>query len=208
MSTQTQNIFNISRAAKRIAMGAAFATAMTTSALAQEVYNIDPTHTDVRFAWNHNGLSIQSGDFDTVSGTLNLNRDDLSASTISVTIDINSISTGVPALDDHLKASDFFDAANFAEATFESTEIVLTGEQTADITGNLTIRDVTLPITLNTTLTFDGEHPLASVFAEYAGNWVAFAATGTIANPGDYGIGNFPVGAIEISIASELQIQK
>ena len=123
---------------------------LTTLACAQEVYRTDPTHTEVRFGWNHSGMSNQTGEFHRVDGVLKLNREDLAASHVSVTIGIDSIATGVPALDDGLKEAGFFDAANFPEASFESTQISVTGEQTADITGNLTFRDVTLPITLNT----------------------------------------------------------
>ncbi|WP_052265118.1 YceI family protein [Ruegeria sp. ANG-R] len=175
---------------------------------AQEVYKADPTHTELRFGWNHSGMSNQSGEFHKVDGTLVLDRDDLTASTISVKIDINSVSTGVPMLDEHLKEPDFFDAASLPEATFESTQITLTGEKTAEVTGDLTIRDVTLPITLSTTLTFDDEHPQGGVFAEYAGHWVAFSATGTIEYPKAFGVGPFPVGEMELVINTELQIQE
>ncbi|MEM7446098.1 MAG: YceI family protein, partial [Pseudomonadota bacterium] len=70
-------------------------------ALAGTIYNTDPGHTEVRFGWNHAGVSMQHGEFTGIEGTLDFDPENVEASTLSVVIDPASISTGVEALDGH-----------------------------------------------------------------------------------------------------------
>ena len=77
------------------------------SPLAAQVFKTDQGHTEVRFGWSHAGVSMQHGEFTKVDGTLDLNVDDVAASTLNVVIDAASVSSGFGPLDDHLKTADF-----------------------------------------------------------------------------------------------------
>ena len=85
--------------------------------------------------------------------------------------------TGVEALDRHLKSKDFLEVETYPEITFQSTSISKTGDNSFDVTGDLTIHGVTNSVTLKTDLTFQGSHPLGKFFDAYKGAWVAFRAT-------------------------------
>ncbi len=176
----------------------------TASAYAEETYYTDQGHTEVKFGWNHAGVSMQSGEFTTANGKLVLDPDNVEKSSINVTIDANSLSTGFGPLDDHLKSKDFLEVSTYPEITFVSTSITKTGDMTADVAGDLSIHGVTLPVTLKTTLTHRGDHPLGGVFDYYKGKWVAFSATTEIDHQA-FEVGNFSTGPISISIVTEMK---
>lgn len=110
-------------------------------------YTLDTGHTQVLFTVNHMGFSEYTGQFTQPTGSMTLDPKNPSATKLSVTFPIDKVSTTVPALDAHLKRSDFFDAEKFPTATFESTGVAVSGT-TATITGNLTLKGVTKPVTL------------------------------------------------------------
>ena len=178
--------------------------AFTPAALAAETYYTDQGHTEVFFEWNHAGVSLQAGEFTTAKGVLNLDPDNVENSSVSVTIDANSVSTGFKPLDDHLKTADFLSVEKFPEITFKSTSVKRTGEDTADVTGDLTIHGVTKPVTLNTKLTHRGDHPVAKFLDYYRGQWVAFSATTEIDHQA-FGVGSFSTGPISITIRTEMK---
>ena len=173
-------------------------------AMAAETYYTDQGHTEVRFGWSHAGVSMQTGEFTTASGKLVLDPENVEQSSISVTIDAASVSTGFEALDAHLKSADFLEVETYPEITFESTSVERTGDMTAKVTGDLTIHGVTEPVTLETTLTHRGEHPVAAVLEYYKGQWVAFSATTEIDHQA-FDVGGFSTGPISISIVSEMK---
>ena len=174
-------------------------------AVAAETYYTDQGHTEVRLEWNHAGVSTQAAEFTTVNGKLELDPDNVEQSTLNVTVDASSISTGFGPLDDHLKSADFLEVATYPEITFNSTGVKQTGETTADVTGDLTIHGVTKPVTLKTTLTHRGEHPVGQFLDYYKGDWVAFSATAEIDHVAfEVGTG-FPTGPITISIITEMK---
>ncbi|MEM7123593.1 MAG: YceI family protein [Pseudomonadota bacterium] len=174
------------------------------SALAEQTYEADPGHTEVRFGWSHVGVSNQHGEFTTVDATVVLDPDDVEASSVSVTIDASSVSTGVTDLDDHLRSGDFLGVDTYPEITFESTKITQTSENTADVEGNLTIHGVTKPVTLTTTLTHLGAHPLGEFMDYYGGEWIAFSAVTEIDHM-EFGVGEFSTGPISIWIDTEMK---
>lgn len=147
-------------------------------------YTLDPTHTDVLVQWSHFGFSKPSAHFGITEGKLVYDADDVSKSTVEVTIPVTAIDTFVPKLDEHLKSADFFDAAKFPNATFKSTEVKAAGTNELDVTGNLTVKDQTKPVTLHVTLNGAGEHPMLKKQA------IGFSATGTIKRT-DFGVGNY-----------------
>lgn len=180
-----------------------FVTALAAPVSAQ-TFKTDPGHTEIRFGWSHAGVSRQHGEFTKLEGTLDLNAENIEASKLDVTIDASSVSTGVGPLDDHLKTADFLEVEKYPDITFVSTSIKKTGDTTADIVGDLTIQDVTLPVTLKTTLTHQGAHPLGANIDYYKGEWIAFNAKTEIDHMA-FGVGPFSTGPIAIEIDTEMK---
>ncbi|WP_174279587.1 YceI family protein [Sphingomonas bacterium] len=119
-------------------------------------YHVDTGHTQVLFTVNHMGFTEYTGQFTQPTGTLTLDPKNPAASQVSITFPIDKVSTTVAALDTHLKTPDFFDAAKYPTGTFTSTRIVANGT-TATITGNLTLKGVTRPVTLAATFVGAGQ---------------------------------------------------
>ncbi len=109
---------------------------------------IDPTHSEVQFKVKHLMVSTVTGLFTHYEGTLTMNGDDFEDATIAFSADVASITTGNEQRDGHLKSADFFDAENFPKLTFTSTSMKKTGDDSYELTGDLTIRGVTKPVTL------------------------------------------------------------
>jgi polyisoprenoid-binding protein YceI len=140
------------------------------------------------------GFSNITGRFDTVQGDFLFDPADPTKSSVSITIPISSMSTGVAKLDEHLQKPDFFDAATFPTATFKSTGVTAAGEGQLKVAGDLTIHGVTRPVVLDVTINKIGEHPMAKVPA------AGFDATTTILRS-DYGVGGYvPVVGDEVRI--------
>jgi len=125
--------------------------ATLTSRAAVETYNIDPVHSTVGFKIRH-FVSNVSGNFTKLSGKIVVDRDNLEKSSVTADIDIASVTTSNDARDKHLKSDAFFDAAKYPTARFISIAWKKTGENTFDITGDLTIRGVTKSVVLHTEL--------------------------------------------------------
>jgi polyisoprenoid-binding protein YceI len=112
-------------------------------------YQIDTAHTHAQFKVRHLMISNVKGEFTQVTGTVEFDEADPTASSINVTVDVNSISTRDPQRDGHLKSADFFDAAKFPTITFVSTGVVKSGGDSFEVVGNLTIHGVTQTVDLN-----------------------------------------------------------
>ena len=127
----------------------AFLAVSTTSLLAErEVFVIDPVHSGVEFRVGHFFNQVP-GRFNSFSGELHLDRSNLSNSVAQATIEVASIDTNNSDRDAHLRTDDFFDAENYPEITFLSTQWENTGNDTFKITGDLTIRGVTKEVVLD-----------------------------------------------------------
>jgi polyisoprenoid-binding protein YceI len=144
-------------------------------------YTLDPGHTQVIFAIKHMGISTFYGRFGKISGTLDFDQANPQASTLNVQIDMTAIDTHVPELDSSLPKT-VFQADKFPTATFVSTAIAKTGDNTGTVTGNLTLAGVTKPITLN--VTFNGGRGTGQPMQPYR---IGFDATGTIKRS-DFGL--------------------
>ncbi len=142
------------------AVPALFAMTMTVSA-EPAAYTFDPMHTEVRFCWNHLGISRQCAHFLKYDGQLLYDEANPEKSTLNVTFKVDSIETLVPIFNEHMKGDKLFDAATFPEATFKSTKFERTGEKTGKVTGDLTVHGVTKPVTLDVTLNFAGIQPMS-----------------------------------------------
>lgn len=110
-------------------------------------YAIDPSHTMVTFEAKHFGVSTNRGRFDKKEGTITI---DPAAKTgkVEVTIDMNSINTGVPPFDKHLKSADFFNAEQFPTAKFVGDKFEFEGTKIKSVSGQLTMLGKTAPVTL------------------------------------------------------------
>jgi polyisoprenoid-binding protein YceI len=131
-------------------MTSTFATATAIPATtATSIWNIDPAHSAAEFKVRHMMISFVKGKFSGLSGVLKLDETDYTHSTVEVSIPAASVSTVDDKLDAHLKNEDFFDVEKFPTLTFKSTGIRSTGGQDYEVTGDLTIRGVTNPVTLS-----------------------------------------------------------
>jgi len=139
-----------------LTLAALVAGLSSSASAAVETYKIDSTHSTVQFSLRHL-VSKFTGSFSTVAGTIVVDRDNLEKSVAEATIDIGSINTADEKRNNHLKAPDFFDFAKFPTMTFKSTAWKKTGEDTYDVTGNLTIKDVTKPVVLKVKVLGFGE---------------------------------------------------
>jgi len=115
-------------------------------------YTTDPGHRYISFSYLHQGLSRPVLRWRNWEGVLNWNAENMEASSVRVTIDVNAIDSGVDEYDDHLRSDDFFDAANHGEITFVSTALSRVSEYAGTMTGDLTIKGTTKPVTLDVKL--------------------------------------------------------
>lgn len=113
----------------------------------QETYTIDPQHTFPSFEINHFGYSLQRGRFDKTTGTITVDPAARKGS-VNVVIDAGSVNTGVPKLEEHLRAEDFFNVAKHPTITFRSTGMTFEGDKVKSVAGDLTMVGVTRPVTL------------------------------------------------------------
>ena len=140
-------------------------------------HTIDATHSNVEFAVKHLMISTVKGRFADVSGTVNVPAS--GEPTVDVTIKAASIDTRVDARDTHLKSADFFDVEEYPILRFVSTRATRTADGYA-LEGNLTIKDVTRPVTLRVTEEGTGIDP-------WGNSKSAFSATGRI-NRSEFGL--------------------
>jgi polyisoprenoid-binding protein YceI len=121
----------------------------SSSVFAAEKYAIDAAHSGVVFGWNHFGFSNPTARFDKIEGSVLLDKADLTKSSISVTLPLEGLDTGVAKLDEELKGPEFLDAAKYPTITFNSTRVERTGENGLKITGDLTVHGITRPVTFD-----------------------------------------------------------
>ncbi|MEU6945914.1 YceI family protein [Streptomyces sp. NPDC046316] len=117
-------------------------------------YAIDPAHSSIGFTVRHAMVTNVRGSFAEHEGTLRLDGSDPGASAASIDVRIASIDTGIGDRDNHLRSGDFFDAEQFPLMTFRSTEAEQLGGDKYRVTGDLTIKDVTKPLSID--LEFNG----------------------------------------------------
>jgi polyisoprenoid-binding protein YceI len=140
-------------------------------------YAIDPGHSGVAFTGRHLMISKVRGKFAVTGGTL-IVADDLELSSVDATIDAASVESGDPKRDEHLRSADFFDVEEYPTITFRSTGVEDHGKGEFTLSGDLTVRGVTRPVTLR------GEH-LGSAQTPWNTTVVGFAAE-TVVNRKDW----------------------
>ncbi len=117
-------------------------------------WQIDTAHTQIQFTVRHLMISKVRGWFEKFSGTVDLDENNLENTSVDVVIDAASINTREPQRDAHLRSADFLDVEHHPYLTFKSTRVERTGETTARLYGDLTIRGITRPVVLD--VTFNG----------------------------------------------------
>jgi polyisoprenoid-binding protein YceI len=143
-------------------------------------YNLDPSHSQLLFSIVHLGLTDYYGRFDRLSGTLKFDPKSPEKSSVAVTIDTSSVDTPSGGINDELKGT-VFGIRAFPTATFKSISVTRTGADTGRIDGNLTIKGVTKPVTLDVVFSGGEEDPLNGFYA------LGFKATATIKRT-DFGL--------------------
>jgi len=163
----------------RTALFLALTLGSTGTAYAAE-WEVDTTNSTAGFGVRHMMVATVRGQFDKVTGTVNIDDKDLTKSTIDVAIDAASISTNDGKRDEHLRSADFFDTAKFPKITFKSKKIEKAGSK-LKATGDLTMHGVTKPVTLE----FDP--PTAPVKSPWGQTVRGVSATGKL-NRKDWGL--------------------
>ncbi len=174
--------------------GAAFA--------APEKYTLDSSHSQVIFSYDHLGFSTTYNMFSGFDGEIMFDEEDPAASSVTVSMPVMSLFTGWEERFEHFMRDDFFGATEDDMITFTSTDIEVTGDDTALITGDLTINDTTRSVTLDATLNKAATHPMAGK------PWMGFDATTTLLRS-DYGLGRFAPNVsdeLDVMISIEAQL--
>lgn len=118
------------------------------SSLAGDTFKLDPVHSSLLFKVKHLGVSYSYGRFNSPEGQIVWDSADPTKSTINVSVKTAAIDTDNAKRDEHLKSPDFFDAKQFPTLSFKSTSVKPSGENKYEVTGDLTVRGVTKPITV------------------------------------------------------------
>jgi len=169
---------------------------------AAEKYTLDASHSQIVFSYNHLGFSTTYGMFSGFEGEIMFDQDAPEKSTVSVSMPTKSMFTGWEARDGHFMSADFFGATDEDLISFTSTGIEVTGDNTAKITGDLTMNDVTKSVVLDAVLNKSDTHPMAQKA------WAGFDATTTLIRS-DFGVGNFaPFVSDEVKVMISIEAQK
>jgi polyisoprenoid-binding protein YceI len=167
-------------------------------------WTVDPAHSEVSFSVKHMKISKVRGKFEKFEATI-VTAENPKDSTIEAVIDVASVNTGQEARDNHLRTSDFFLVEEHPQLTFRSTSINLDGDDDFTVDGDLTLRGVTLPVTLK------GE--FGGIVTDGYGQLKAGATASTTINRHDFGVswnaaleaGGFTLGD-DVTINLDLQV--
>lgn len=165
-------------------------------AIASGTYSLDPQHGYVTFTYSHLGLSNPQISFKTVDANIALDAENPAASSVNVTIAADSIDSDVPIFNQHLNSDNWFDTAKHPEITFVSTSLTQDAEDAnkGTLIGDLTVKGVTKPVTLDVTLLGAMEHPLSKK------DTLGINATGTVLRS------EFDLGAYAPAVSDEIAI--
>ena len=169
----------------------------TATAVSTGTWTIDPSHTEIGFSVRHLVSKVR-GKFEAFEGAI-VTPEDLTASTVNVTVDLNSINTGTADRDNHLRSADFFEVETHPKMTFVSTGIVQKSDTDFVVTGDLTIKGVTKPVELATEFLGEGGDP-------WGGTRVGIEATAEISRK-EFGIDfNIPLEGGKVMVGDKISI--
>jgi polyisoprenoid-binding protein YceI len=193
---------------RKTLLAAALSGILTIPAAATSTWQIDPAHTAAGFAVKHLMISTVRGQFKGITGTVTWDDQDVSKSSVDVTIDANTVDTSEPMRDKDLKSEKFFDVAKYPTITFKSKKVEAVSAGKVKITGDLTIHGVTKEAVL------DVEGPTPPVKDPWGNTRVAASAS-TKVNRQDYGVkwnANMDGGGVvvgdDVNITIDLEMTK
>lgn len=131
----------------------------------QTTWTIDPGHTTIGFSAKHMMVTTVRGQFNSVTGTIVADESNHANSSIEVDINAASIDTRNEQRDGHLRSADFLDVENYPKITFKSHGIDVLAEDHLKVTGDLTVRGVTHPVTLDAEINGRGKSPFGTEVA-------------------------------------------
>jgi polyisoprenoid-binding protein YceI len=165
-------------------------------------YELDANHGFLSFSYSHLGLSFPKLRFTRFDADLDLNNTAIQDSKIEVNIDASSLDTALPDLDKELKGDKFFDVSNYPHITFNTTLYEETSASTGKLTGNLTVKDITKPVTLDVKINAANESLMIRK------DMIGFTATGTFSRS-DFGMSMMtPMIGDEISVLIQTEFIK
>jgi polyisoprenoid-binding protein YceI len=132
-------------------------------------YSVDPSHSRIGFVARHAMVTKVRGAFNEFDATAVIDADDLTRSSVRVTIKSDSIDTRNEQRDGHLRSNDFLDIENNPEITFVSTEVVPVGSDVVRVTGDLTIKGTTRPVTVDFTYEGSAVDPFGNLRVGFEG---------------------------------------
>lgn len=156
--------------------------APTASRITAGTYQVDPAHTQVTWQVNHLGFSLLEGQFGASTGSITIDPKQPAATKVDVTFQVDQLTATSSGFVNHLKSPDFFNVAEFPTARFVSTAVTPKGANAATMTGNLTIKGVTKPVTLDVSFIGAGNNPMSKKLN------FGFTGRGTIKRS-DFGLG-------------------
>ena len=167
-----------------------------------EAWTLDPSHSQILFTYNHLGYSTGHGMFSGFEGDIMFDQEDPANSTVEVSFPVRSMMTGWQQRFEHFMSDDFFGAGEDDMVTFTSTSIEVTGEDTAKITGDLSMNGVTKEVVLDAKLNQVADHPMENK------PWAGFDATTTVLRS-DYNVGAFaPYVSDEVEVTISVEAMK
>lgn len=168
------------------------------SVCAADYYALDPNHTNITWSANHYGFSNVSGKFTQATGYIIIDEAQPNLSSVDVTINTSSISTGLPKFDETLKGANFFNSAKYPEAHFTSKSMILRGRN-ASVVGDFTLLGITKEITLEVRLNKIGLN-------SYTQNRTAGFSASTTIKRSDFGM-NFGIPGISDNVRINIEVE-
>jgi polyisoprenoid-binding protein YceI len=135
-----------------------------------ETYQVDPVHSSVVFRVKHMNTSYSWGRFNAVAGSFSVADGDPAQCRFEFQVKAASVDTGNPKRDGHLKSPDFLNAVQYPTISFKSRSAASAGQDTYDVTGDLTLHGVTKPVTVKVTRTGSGKGPMGRPIAGLTAN--------------------------------------
>jgi polyisoprenoid-binding protein YceI len=167
-------------------------------ALCAESLTIDPGHAAVIFSWNHRGFSHPVARLEKISGTVLLDRTDMTKSAVSVRLPLDGLRTGDDDLNRRMKGEEFLDATTYPAITFSSTKVEKIGDNALKLTGDLSVHGITKSVALDVTINRISSGPDSKVIA-------GFDADVTLRRS-DFGVGRYvPMTGDELSVHLTLE---
>lgn len=163
-------------------------------------YAVDPAHSRIGFVARHAMVTKVRGSFNDFEGRGHFDAANPAGSSLQVTLQVASIDTRNADRDNHLRTNDFFDAATYPTITFASTAVKPVGESEFRVVGDLTIKGVTLPVTLDLTLTGTAVDPWGNTRLGLEGS--------TVINRKDWGVSfNAPLEAGGVLVGEKVTLE-